>query len=248
MPKTLESFVEILNMYGDVDFIHGRMSFFSDGDDVLREQPLYIDNNWNEGIATGQRLFADAFRHQGAIAMGVRGLYNREFLLKNELFFVEKNCSWPEDEEWTPRVFQKAKKAAGNHNAYYCYREGRRDSESSKLFNLQTGLVTVDIYQNWYKVVKDIGGLESDYIKYIAREAGRRFIWLISGCSKKLSKNDIDQFLSYASEGKKLAMHINKISPRCVLLKWMIILFGVRNAGLVVRIAENFKKKRDNRC
>lgn len=116
------------------------------------------------------------------------------------------------------------------------------------MFNLQTGLVTVDIYQNWYKVVKDIGGLESDYIKYIAREAGRRFIWLISGCSKKLSKNDIDQFLSYASEGKKLAMHINKISPRCVLLKWMIILFGVRNAGLVARIAENFKKKRDNRC
>lgn len=97
-------------MYGDVDFIHGRMSFFSDGDDVLREQPLYIDNNWNEGIATGQRLFADAFRHQGAIAMGVRGLYNREFLLKNELFFVEKTVRGQKMRNGRRECFRRQKK------------------------------------------------------------------------------------------------------------------------------------------
>lgn len=244
LPKTLESFVELLEESGEVDFLYGRMSYFTDDDRQLREQPLFIDNDWNHGTASGQRLFADAFIYQGALAMGVRGLYNREFLLKNELFFVERRCSWPEDEQWTPRVFLCAKKAAGNQNADYCYREGRTGSESTKLLNLQTGLITADIYRDWVTMGTSTSGLEADFSKYLLREAGRRFVWLVSGYSKNLSEEDLDQFLSYASNYRSLAKHTNKLSPKCVLLKWLILLTGVKNAGRIVRMSETLRKRR----
>lgn len=61
LPDTLKSFVEILDKYGELDFIHGRMSYFSNEDPLLREQPAYINNEWQNGVVSGKQLFANAF-------------------------------------------------------------------------------------------------------------------------------------------------------------------------------------------
>ena len=128
---TLKNFVDILSEFGDCDFIHGRMSFFYDGEEnkqQFREQPYYINNSWAGGATSGQNAFVNAFTHQRFLQMGVRGLYNRFFLNTNNLLFVVKDIPWGEDEEWTPRVFLFAQKCVGTDRPYYYYREKRKGS------------------------------------------------------------------------------------------------------------------------
>lgn len=229
MPDTLKSFVEILDKYGELDFIHGRMSYFSNEDPLLREQPAYINNEWQNGVVSGKQLFANAFKFQGSLAMGVRGLYNREFLIKNKLLFVERKQSWPEDEEWTPRVFAHARRAAGNEKPYYCYRENREGSETTKLLNLQTGLITLKIYKEWEELV-DICENNVQFNYYIRKEAGRRFIWCISKNSIGLSDDDFRIFISEANHFT-IPYDTNKLSRKDFLLKWMIRIMGVKKGG-----------------
>ena len=111
MPNTLEEFDNLLKEYGNADFIHGRYTIYYAQTGKYELIPNYIDNSWVTG-KTGQEVFVEAYKRKLPIAMGVRGLYNKNFLINNNLYFVKD--LYAEDEEWTPRVYCKAEKVLGN--------------------------------------------------------------------------------------------------------------------------------------
>lgn len=63
-----------------------------------------------------------------------RNLYKRDFLLANNLFFVEG--IYFEDVEWMPRVYYQAKKVAYFNISFYCYRQ-REESITTSEFSLK---------------------------------------------------------------------------------------------------------------
>lgn len=116
MSNTLEEFDSLLKEYGDVDFIHGRYTVYYAQTGKYELIPNYIDNSWAAG-KTGQEVFVEAYKKKLPIAMGVRGVYNTNFLINNNLYFVKD--LYGEDEEWTPRIFSKAEKVLGIMGGVY---------------------------------------------------------------------------------------------------------------------------------
>ncbi len=241
LPHTLESFVELLELYGRLDFIHGRMSFFSDENEKLVEHPYYIDNKWENGPSTGQRLFADAYKYQGGLAMGVRGIYSRDFLIDNKLLFVEKDFSWGEDEEWTPRVFMHANRVAGNDKPFYCYRENRAGSESTKLANLKAALLMLEVYANWLNYKTECS--DESFRKVIKQEAGKRYVWCVISNSRKLNDKDVNVFLTEANNYKMLSKNANGLNKLQEIFKWLILMFGASIAGHFYRRVVKVKNR-----
>lgn len=86
LPNTLENFIKILRRYPKAEVIHGRMSYFIDGTDVLIPDEIYIHNEILTSYS-GQQVFVDTFQKIKALRMGIRGLYNRDFLIENNLYF-----------------------------------------------------------------------------------------------------------------------------------------------------------------
>ena len=76
--KTLEHFLSILRTYGDLDFVHGRMSYFWDGE----EKPNFrVHNSWFETVPSGQnalKRYLSFFSLCGKMReLGGRKLYER---------------------------------------------------------------------------------------------------------------------------------------------------------------------------
>ncbi len=232
--KTLEHFVDLLNQYGDLDFIHGRMSFFSDGEEypVYRVQPYYIDNTWAKGVSDGQRAFCNAFQHQGFLQFGVRGLYNREYLKKKNLLFVEKTIPWGEDEEWTPRVFLYAEKCVGSDTPDYLYREKRENSETGKLGNIETAITMIDVYAAWAELIKD-NKCSDDFRRELLQEGGRRYMMCVIKNSRVLEGDDLQHFLEYAGAKKYLLTHM-RTKGKITIIKTMFSLLGIKNCGCLI--------------
>lgn len=222
---TLKSFAELLDKYGDVDYIHGRMSYFLDGTEELRETPWFLDNSWNNNESIdGQKAFCELQEQQGVITFGVRGLYKRNFLINNNLFFLEINCSWPEDEEWVPRVFFSAKKVIGNVLPYYYYRENRTDSLTKKMYDLKAALLTLDVYKGLKNMAKQ-RGVGKKFKKALLKEAGKRFQWCICKYVNSLKDEDRMVFLSHVNKARKLIKYFYPSNFKTWIWK-MVILFG----------------------
>ena len=241
--NTLYHFVNILQEYGDLDFIHGRMSYFHEGDNLsdLRAQPYYLDNRWAGGISDGQTAFCNAYRNQGMLQMGVRGVYRRDFLIKNNLFFVEKKISWGEDQEWTVRLFLFAKRCAGSDMPDYYYRENREGSETSKFCNINTAITMIDVYNGWLKLL-DSYKCTNDFKNELRKESGRRFIICIVINSVSLSRDDFRKFLNYADKDNRLVTYaVPKGKMRIVKSLFMFI--GIKNSCRLIRIAIKCKHK-----
>ena len=240
---TLQSFVNILQQYGELDFIHGRMSFFYDGDikNDYRVQNYYIDNSWAGGISIGQEAFCNAYKNQGTLQMGVRGLYKREFLLKNDLFFVEKKIPWGEDEEWSPRVFLFAEKCAGNDKPYYFYREQRVGSETSKFGNLNTAMTMIDVYNGWLNLLED-SSCTDVFRNELQKESGRRFLACLVKNSRSLCRKDFRVFLDYA-EKKKTPLTFAKPNGKMKIVKSMVTLLGIKRSGKMIRMVSKLLKR-----
>jgi glycosyltransferase involved in cell wall biosynthesis len=120
--------------------------FFVDGDDYLPQNVLrMIDQKINDEYDiisanyrivtpnktsdmilntssvefTGQEYLIDKLKINKYVSMVWRNIYNRAFLIKNQLFF-EKNLLH-EDEEWTPRVFLLASTVFSINDIIYNY-------------------------------------------------------------------------------------------------------------------------------
>ena len=237
---TILNFVSIIREYGDLDFIHGRMSFFYDGGELddCRVRQFYIDNAWANGSVSGQDAFCNAYRNQSALDMGVRGLYKRNFILKNNLFFVEKTIPWGEDEEWTPRVFLYAKKCCGNDKPDYLYRENRAGSETTKLANIDTIVTMIDVYSGWVKLLEN-NECTNEFKDLLRKESGKRYLDSVVKNSAILNRNDYKRFIKHVLKEKKLISYVDSQGKSIILFR----LFGVNFSSHLIRLLTWNKRK-----
>ena len=219
------------------------MSYFYDDDEEpnYRVQPYFIDNSWEDSICDGQDAFVNAYKKQGVLQMGVRGLYNREFLLKNKLFFVEKSIPWGEDEEWTPRIFFVAKRCAGSDKPYYFYRDKRIGSETSKMGNVNTANAMIETYMGWKDLVGN-NDCKDSFAQTLLNEAGRRYVRCLIKYSRCLLYQDLRTFLKNASRNKTLLKNA-KLSGRSALARMYFQILGIRIGGYGIFLANKIIKR-----
>ncbi|TYQ15974.1 UNVERIFIED_CONTAM: Glycosyltransferases involved in cell wall biogenesis [Acetivibrio alkalicellulosi] len=83
-------------------------------------------------------------------------MYNRDFLISNNLFF--KYGLIHEDEQFTPRVFLKAKKVIGTDITFYNYiiRDGSITTQENKVRNAEHLIETCKELEEVYNKIEDI--------------------------------------------------------------------------------------------
>lgn len=144
----------LYNFYGmvsefPVDVVWGHMAHFY-GSEVPIPYTNIVRNEWVRGL-TGKEAFVVMCKNLDVLMLGVRGLYNREFLLSNSLFFGEQN-HFAEDQEWTIRLLLNTKKMLSNESCDYLYREGREGSimNTIRVDKIEDAL---KVYDRWYEDV-----------------------------------------------------------------------------------------------
>lgn len=80
-------------------------------------------------VMDGEDFFLESLRRNSSLKCVWKSIYKREFLIKENLFFKEGYNH--EDEQWTPRVYLKAKKVQAFDFVFYNYYI-REDSISKK--------------------------------------------------------------------------------------------------------------------
>lgn len=230
LPNTLENFIEILRKYPKAEVIHGRMSYFIDGTDVLIPDEIYIHNEILSDYA-GQRVFVDTFQKLKALRMGVRGLYNRDFLIDNNLFF--QPYVYSEDQEWSVRMFHCAKYIVGNDNADYCYRKNRSGSLMNTI-NVHKGMMVVDVYKGW-EMVANQENSTSDFRKVLQKELGSRFVDHYINYSCSLNIEELDEFCNYINANKVLFRYYRGKNVKNIFICIAVKIIGVQKTAYLIR-------------
>lgn len=231
--NALESFVSLIETYGHIDYIHGRMKVFYDGENQVSEDEYFIDNSWAPGGADGCTLYHNNFKNQKHLKLGVRGLYRRAFLLENQIFFNEK-IRIGEDEEWVFLIFLYAKTAAGNPEAVYCYRAQRPGSLMRNQGNIQTARDLMKIYQGWI----DQSGrthCSAEFRKAVQREAARRLYWCIIRYINELNRNDYREFCKDAEGYKDILKYYTDASCISRLIIFVLRHLHILYVGFLLR-------------
>lgn len=185
LPDTLEVFVKATKNNMNLDFIHGSLCHFNNGENKLVSYKKYLDNKWVYGLS-GQEAFVEAFKRKMPIMMGAHGLYKKDFLYINGLFF--KKGIYAEDEEWTVRVFHKAKHIAGTKKPCYCVRLNRPGSLTYKM-SISKYLDLLNIYLGWEEIAND--GSSIPEFKIILQDViGRRARSTILSASRYLNRKN----------------------------------------------------------
>lgn len=237
-PDTLKSFSDLLEEYGELDYIDGRMSYFYDGTNELRPQNWYLDNRWETVPIDGQHAFCTLLKHNGMIALGIRGLYRRQFLLDNDLFLLNLKCA--EDEEWVPRVFANAKKVVGNDKPYYQYRENRPNSLMTIQRSLSVSLAALDVYDGMCTLAKSENS-SAEFRKALLFEAGKRYYWTVTACTSQMQGDDYTSFLNRAARSSYLAHYYKPKTLKQFFWKQVVRFSGIK---LWYRTRACFRKKR----
>ena len=236
--NALKSFKSLLEKYGYVDFIHGRMSYFKDNPDDLYEWPFFFDNSWIAEPCSGQKAFCLLLKNQGTIQMGVRGVYNRTFLIENDLLFDEGEVN--DDEDWTVRLFYYANTVVGNNNPDYCYREGRVNSQvNSNTLKLCIG--KYGAYKNWGKII-NADESSDEFIKSLIKERGRRFDSCIKMVARSLEEDQLVLFLDRIDEN----YHVCSRKPDSIkdLISLLIFrILGVKRSAILYNKTYKLKKR-----
>ncbi len=195
-PETLEHFVKLLKDSGDYDFIIGHMSKFSE---TMQPTPFpqLVRDEWVKSI-DGKKAFVLIHEKNGLLLMGVRGVYSKDFILKNNLFFKQE-CRYSEDQEWTPRLFECAKRIRSNESFDYLYREGRPGSLMNSI-NLNKIEATLKVYDEWYNRVAG-SSLEPFYV-CLYRTLLQRYWRMYFIYPPQLSKENLSHFYAMMDKRK----------------------------------------------
>lgn len=119
---TLKYFLEI-TQNDDLDVILGDADCVTEQGDIIDNPSFgYFHRGLEEGVLyTGQETIAAQLKAESSYRTTVwLGIYRREFLIENQLWF-EKGLLH-EDEMWTPKVLLQAKKVRYINKKFYCYR------------------------------------------------------------------------------------------------------------------------------
>ena len=238
---TLKSFVDILGNDNNYDCIMGSMSFFQDGTDNYIADSFNVNNEDIIG-KTGKQFFTYVMSNIGYIRMGIRGLYNVEFLRNNELYLPK--YSYSEDQEWVIRLLIKANKIAFNSNPYYLYRENRNGSLMNTL-SLDKTNDTFCVYNSWIELVN--AQHEDDELFYSAlrEETVRRYISACLSFAKRLPESDMSEFYERVKQTKKIIKNSKKI--KCKLIYLFMNIFGVRLSIKMLNNILSWRKKSNDK-
>ena len=232
--NTLESFINVTNGNPEPDFIIGRMSMFIDGTDNFEPDVFNVSNKVVQE-KSGQEAFVAILNDQGLIRMGVRGLYRRQFLLENNLFFVDHLYS--EDSEWTIRLFLNANKIFSNDAPYYYYRASRPGSYMNTL-NVKKANDLITIYDNWIKYLMNNEVLTSFY-DALLKETGKRYTSMFYTFSAKLSSSELEEFYENIKKTKYIFKYSRGIKYQFV--RYLVDYFGVKTSSHILRMASMWK-------
>lgn len=202
------------------DIILGQMAYFYDnnsqstvpfGDIVKRE---WVENK------TGKEAFIEIHNHIEMMMMGVRGLYRKDFLTENHLEFNEY-FKYSEDQEWTPRCFEFAKKVSSNENRDYLYRMGRQGSLMNTI-NPKKIELTLEIYDRWYEKIKV--NLSEPFNVCLNKVLIRRFWEFYFKYPPMLKRKDRQDFYTMMDIRKQYITNnplIKKNDIRAILIKYL---------------------------
>lgn len=139
-----DSCERLINYAEGADFIRAEATI-RQPDQIIHRVHTNLEEN---RIYTGPEMAILEIRKNEWFAAACYNMYNREFLLKNNLFFLEGVLH--EDNEFTPRLYLCAEKVKYLHYEFYQYiiRENSITGVKSKK-NLDNLMV---IYGNWKKL------------------------------------------------------------------------------------------------
>ena len=161
---------------------------------------------------------------------------NREYLIKNDLFF--KKGILHEDEHWMPRVLFTTQQISVNHSPFYAYRTGRDGSITEKL-SPQRLFDMLSIADDLFEWSKD----EKTYAKdgcRIMKDRALTFCEAVFTRSDEIKRQDKN---AYRSICKELSQKIKKFSKFYSMRKYLKIaaFFGVDNAKLLLKLHAKIK-------
>lgn len=227
----LINFINVLKDNPNSDFIIGRMSYFVNGSYVMKPDELVISNDIVKN-KDGEQAFVSILSKHGVIRMGVRGLYNRVFLFSNDLFF--KKGLYSEDQEWTVKLFIKAKKIASNTSPDYYYRASRMGSLVNTL-SVKKAIDLIDIYEGWIKYLTN-NKVSYSFRETLLREAGSRYIGMFYKFSYALTKNELETFYQNIERTKYIFKYSQNRKHKIV--RYMVKFFGVKFTSMIFRIGK----------
>ena len=130
---TCERFISIINSREEVDIVVGNARRIEGFHTTIMYHSY--DQHWN--VLTGTQYLMNELKANTMYMAAWLSLYNRNFLLKNNLVF--KVGLLHEDEQFTPRAFLAAKKIIGTDIIFYNYqiREGSITTTKNKIINAE---------------------------------------------------------------------------------------------------------------
>ncbi|MEC6747677.1 glycosyltransferase family A protein [Marinilactibacillus sp. XAAS-LB27] len=234
--ETLESYYNIIKKDQTIDLVFGRMSLFFDGDEQLKADEFIVENEWVYQ-KTGKASFMSIVDHIGFMRLGVRGLFRRQFLLENGLFF--KPNMYSEDVEWMMNCVLHAKKCASNANPYYNYR-GRRKGSLVNTPSIDKALDVYKIYSWWI----DRAETETDksFKQYFFNEIAERYINTFIEFSYQFvpSNTNMTNFHKVVNKNRKIIKRSNR---KATLNKGMpLVILGSK---VTSRLYYSIKKRKN---
>ena len=191
----LLDFVKLINE-SHPDVVFGHMMRFNDTREPENFSAI-IKNEWLIGLG-GKDAFVTIHNHVRTMPMGIRGIYRKDFLICNALYFNEE-CRYSEDQEWTVKCFEKACSVRSNEIPGYLYRVGREGSLMNTL-NIKKVSMLLEVYDGWYRtIIKD----QSDSFNIcLYKVLIQRFWDLYFLCPSMLDSEGISQFLELMDKRK----------------------------------------------
>lgn len=234
--NSLNNFSTLIND-SKPDVILGHMYSF-DKNNVLKPYGKIVKDAWVKD-KNGKESFVTIYQKNGIIFMGIRGVYKKEFLINNNLFFNE-NCRYSEDQEWTPRCFKEAKVIRSNENRDYYYRVGRNGSlmntiDCKKIEN------TLLIYDRWYKDSTEF--FDDDFYICLYKMMIERFWSFYFQYPPILMKSEYKYFCDLMDKRKYYVIKKPK-KIKCSKKIWIIRLF---KAKYICRMCKFWLKIHKNR-
>ena len=202
-PDAISHFVDEAKSAHYCDFVIGHMASFVD-DEIPVPFKNVVKKNWVVGKA-GKAAFVEICK-KTTIMMGVRGLYSKDFLIKNNLFFQD-DCRYSEDQEWTPRIFEKAQSISSNEHPDYLYRMGRPGSLMNTL-SIKKMELTLRVYDGWYS--KAISLPMGDYNRCLYNLLITRYWSLYFHYTPMVKKEEYEEFCEMMERRRYFCMYPKK--------------------------------------
>jgi len=235
--NTLFTFSRKLELFPDLDFAIGRMSYFEDEKGGISVDEFNPSQHLIDGL-TGQDAFVAILKEQKRFRMGVRGFYKRSFLTDNKLFFNEE-IHYSEDAEWTVRALIEAHFVVVVEEPNYCYRMKRAGSYTNTLM-LSNALITIDICEQWIRLTDDYDKhLNYKFRKALIKESAKRYFNTFKKYALKLDKTDLHSFISHINKTKYIA---SRFPAKERLFFEIGKLVGTINLARLIKILYNFKR------